>query len=329
MISVLSYEELVERIKEKGLSDEEIKNKINKKLEDLSGLISKEGAAHLIANEVGVKIFEDIGEIKINKVLVGMRSVDVVGKVISNYGVREFKTEKREGKVASFLIGDETGRIRITVWDENIINKLVNLKEEDIVKVKVAYSRENNGFMELHVGNRGEIEINPENVKIENVAEPVLRQGVVKQIKDLGENDRNVILRGTIVQLFEPRFYEVCENCGKRIHLEEGNFKCLDHGVVNPKYAAVMNFFLDDGSENIRVVVFRDLARSVLDVDESKLLSFREKPQDFEEIRSNILGKQVEVSGRVVKNEMFNRIEFIAGNVETLNPEKLIDEVKQ
>ena len=29
MISVLSYEELVERIKEKGLSDEEIKNKIN------------------------------------------------------------------------------------------------------------------------------------------------------------------------------------------------------------------------------------------------------------------------------------------------------------
>ena len=193
----------------------------------------------------------------------------------------------------------------------------------------MAYSKENNGWMELHVGNRGEIEINPKNVKIESVAEPVLRQGVVKQIKELSENDRNVILRGTIVQLFEPRFYEVCETCGKRIHLEEGNFKCLDHGIVNPKYAAVMNFFLDDGSDNIRIVVFRDHARNVLDVDEEKLLSFREKPQDFEDIRNDILGKQVEVSGRVVKNEMFNRKEFIASNVETLNPEKLINETKQ
>ena len=122
MISILSYDELVNRIKEKGFNEKEIERKINRKLEELSGLISREGAAHLIANELGIKIFEDIGEIKINKIINGMRSIDVYGKIIINYGVREYKTEKRQGKVGSFLIGDETARIRVSVWDEVIIS---------------------------------------------------------------------------------------------------------------------------------------------------------------------------------------------------------------
>ena len=63
MISILSYDELINRIKEKGFNEKEIERKINRKLEELSGLISREGAAHLIANELGIKIFEDIGEI--------------------------------------------------------------------------------------------------------------------------------------------------------------------------------------------------------------------------------------------------------------------------
>ena len=41
--------------------------------------------------------------------------------------------------------------------------------------------------------------------------------------------------------------------------------------------------------------------------------------------QNQILGRQVEVIGRVVKNEMFNRKEFIASNIQELNPEKLIE----
>ena len=67
MILKLNYDELISKIKEKGLQEQEIETKITEKLEQLNGLISKEGAAHLIANELGVKLFEDVGEIKINK----------------------------------------------------------------------------------------------------------------------------------------------------------------------------------------------------------------------------------------------------------------------
>ena len=46
MISILSYDELINRIKEKGFNEKEIERKINRKLEELSGLSSREGAAH-------------------------------------------------------------------------------------------------------------------------------------------------------------------------------------------------------------------------------------------------------------------------------------------
>ena len=56
----LPYDKIIEKIKEKtGLSQEDIEAKIKQKMEDLSGLISKEGAAHIIANENSVKVFEE------------------------------------------------------------------------------------------------------------------------------------------------------------------------------------------------------------------------------------------------------------------------------
>ena len=47
--------EIVTKIKEaKGLSEDEINAKIQEKLTQLAGLISEDGAAHIIANELGV-----------------------------------------------------------------------------------------------------------------------------------------------------------------------------------------------------------------------------------------------------------------------------------
>ena len=110
--------DIISRIKEKtNLSDEDINNKIEAKLKQLSGLISHEGAAHIIANELGVKLFEIAsGRLQIKNILVGMRDVEVVGKVMQVNELREFKTDNRDGKVASFVIGDETGAIRTVMW---------------------------------------------------------------------------------------------------------------------------------------------------------------------------------------------------------------------
>ena len=51
------YDEVVEKIvSETELSKEDVDDKVKIKMDQLSGLISKEGAAHIIANELNVTL---------------------------------------------------------------------------------------------------------------------------------------------------------------------------------------------------------------------------------------------------------------------------------
>ena len=167
----------VNTIKEKimassGLTSDQVNSKILTKMEELSGLISEAGAAHIIANELGVKLFEGNGLLKIKDIQAGMKNVETAGKVIQKYEIREFNTGSRQGKVGNFLINDGTGSIRITVWND-LTDKMSNFKEGDIIKVKKTYVRENQrGYKELHLNDNSIIIINPLDVKIEN-AKPI------------------------------------------------------------------------------------------------------------------------------------------------------------
>ena len=327
MIIPLNYETIISKLKDNGLSLFEIEEKIKNKMEQLSGLISKEGAAHIIANELGIKVFEDVGEIKIKDARNGMRNVNLNGKLIVNFGAREFKNEKRAGKVGSFLIGDETGALRVVLWDVGQINLMENMHDGDIIRVENGYIKENNGYKEIHLNNTSKFSLNPEGVEIRDVKVNGPIEFKSKEIKELQQSDR-VVIRGTIVQIFEPRFYEICGECGKRAKIENGGFKCEQHGNVSPKYAYVVNCVLDDGSESIRVACFRESACKLIGVGEEEMLAVKDDPKKFEELKDNILGKQIKVDGRVNKNLMFDRLEFIAGNVEELNPEDLLQEIE-
>ena len=329
MINSLNYEQILNKLKEKGLSQSEIDSKIKAKMSQLSGLVSKEGAAHIIANESGIKIFEEIKEIKINNAQAGMRDVNLNGKVTLVFDIRAFKTEKREGKVGSFIVGDETGTIRVVLWDESHLDIMQKqIKEGQIIRVENGYIKENRGYKEIHLNNRSKIILNPPNIKIEDVHQTRVNVSNSKKIKELTENDKSVSLKGTIVQIFDPRFFEVCSQCGKRAKLEGSSFKCNEHGNVNPEYSSVINCVLDDGSESIRVVFFRDLVAKCLGINLEDLSKLRENPAQFENLKDVVLGKQIKIDGRVVKNDMFNRIEFISNNVEELNPEMLLKELE-
>ncbi|MBU2634209.1 MAG: hypothetical protein KJ674_03105 [Nanoarchaeota archaeon] len=317
----LSYEEILGRIKkETGKSDEEIEEKVKEKLNKLGDLISKEGAIYIVANDLKIKIFDAIKrELKINKLLQGMNSVDVIGKVINVYDVREFKTEKREGKIGNFLIGDESGTAKVVMWDTTLIKKIEDgkIKVDDVVKIKNAYIKDNNGFMEIHMGNRATIEDCDEEINV-NYNQNVSK----KDIKDL-QGGENVEITGTIVQVFEPRFYDGCTECRRKVFLDDGKYKCDVHGDVERKVIPVLNFYLDDSSGNIRVVSFGD--------NVSQIVSNVEK--NFDELKDEVLGKQVKVNGKVNKNEMFNRLEMMSNNIEDVNPEELaknvLNEVKK
>lgn len=320
----LNYDQIVEQIKEKaGISEEEISKRVDEKMEQLAGLISRDGAAHIVANEFKINVFEAAagGKMTIKKLLPGMRSVEVVGKVRAVYEVREFSTDKGSGKVGSFLIADEESMCRVTCWHAQT-EKMAGLKEGDVVRVKDGYVRENNGRNEIHLNDRSELEINPPGVEV-NVPEGLQQaraEATRKKIAELGENDNNVELLGTIVQAFEPRFFEICPQCGKRAKPREDQFVCPEHNIVTPDYSYVMNVVLDDGSETIRVVLFKQQLEQLIRKPREEVLQYREFKDKFDEVKIDLLGQLVKLRGRASKNTMFDRIEFVAEEVDT-NPD--------
>jgi replication factor A1 len=311
----LPLPELIEKIKaNSNLTESEINSRIDNKLTQLSGLISKEGAAHIIANELGIKLFEQTsGVMKIKNILAGMRNVETTGKVLKKYEMREFQRDDRNGKVASFLIGDDSGVIRAVLWGMQTDN-FVQFKEGDVVKIESAYVKENTmGRKEVHLNDKSRLVVNPIGVQITAVASGDLKR---KMIKDLADADANIELMGTIVQIFEPKFYEVCPECGKRMRNNESGLECPIHHNVPPDYAYLLNIVLDDGTGTLRTVFFRDQVNDLLKRPKPSILYYRENPAEFEPIKHDLLGHIIKITGRANKNTMFDRIEFVAQGLE-------------
>ena len=327
----LSYDEIIARILENSEhSKAELEGMIDQKLKQLSGLISKEGAAHIVANQLGVKLVEKTsGKLQIKNILAGMRDVELVAKVLRIYPTRRFTTNGRKGQVASLLVGDETGSTRVVLWGDHA-DQVPNIKENSIIKVKSGYVKENNNYKEVHLGSKSNIIINPKGEKIGEVQAPAQQerpQAARKKLNELQEGDDNIEVLGTIVQIFDPRFYEVCPQCNKKPAQKEGAFVCDQHGEITPNYAYVLNAFLDDGTENMRIVCFRNQALNLLGLEDEAMHKFRANPEEFESMKTELLGNIVKLTGRVVKNQMFERLEFIARFV-TANPNPE-EEIKQ
>jgi len=327
MISVPLKDIIAKISKQSGLSESEIQQKIKTKIEQLYGLVSEEGAAHILANEYGIKLFEVSGELKIKDILMGMKSVDIVGKVLRKYELREFNTEKRKGKVANLMLGDETGTIRIVFWNDKT-NEFTQIKEEDIVKIKGAYVRDNAGRKELHLGDSSHVIINPANITI-NTRER--KEYAKKHIAELTDGLSAEIM-GTILQVFDIKFFEVCPKCNKRLRMRDDQFACDEHGSQTPVYNYVLNVYLDDGTGNIRTIFWKQQSQRLLKLTDNEFNTIRMQPELFEKYKTDMLGVQVKILG-TTKNNIMGRLEFNAEIVFTdLNPDheiELLDHMRE
>jgi len=309
----MDFNELLQKIIEKtGSSQDEIQKKILEKQQELSNLVSKEGAAYIIAKELGLDVFPKVKRrLEIKNVVPKIRDLKLTARVVRVFEPREFKGKNgKKGKVASIILGDETGNIRLSLWDDqtNIVEKL---NPGMAVETFGAYTREDGvGGVELRLGNRGGVRIleQSELPTFEKLKRP--EAGRIN-IADLKEGETAEI-RASLVQLFETSiFYEVCPQCGRRVVKEGNEFKCDEHGKVEPTKTIVLSGIIDDGTGNIRVVFFRDAALELIGMDIKKALENEES--FFDNI--DVLGKEFIINGKVRKNKMFNRLEFVANSV--------------
>jgi replication factor A1 len=327
-----SLKEIIKEVeKVSKLPEEEVKKKIEEKQTELSGLVSLEGAAYIVGKELGVNLLKETRkkELKIKNVVSGMNSVDLAGRIVDVSERRDFEKGGRSGSVVNLILGDETGTIRLSLWNKEIeLVDNLGIKENDVISVANCYVKEDNrGSSELRLGKFGRIE-KVEGVDIEIPGVEDFQRGFeeakLKDISDLKENEYSEV-RASLVQLFRRNpFFEVCPECEGRIEKSGDAWVCKDHGNVEPKHHMVISGVMDDGSGNMRVVFFRDLAEKVLGekTEDLKLMSSKQSdPLSIYE-NLNVLGKEFIIRGRTKKNQFTERTEFIANGVEALDVER-------
>ncbi|WP_411715941.1 single-stranded DNA binding protein [Natronomonas sp.] len=118
-----------------------------------------EVSADRIEPEPDADIEVDIGgEVTADSLSLGQSDVNLRGVVLDTDSIRTFdRDDGSEGKVSNVTLGDETGRVRVTLWDEqaDLANELEAGQSVEIVD---GYVRERDGSLELHVGDRGAVE---------------------------------------------------------------------------------------------------------------------------------------------------------------------------
>ena len=304
-----NYDQLIDKIaKASELSREEIDRKVEAKCAKLSGLISKEGSAQIVASELGISF--DNEKLKIGEVLSGMKKVSVVGKLVDEPRINSFTTKSGvEGKVASMTLADETNNIRLVLWDVNHIALFEEgkVKQGDVVEVSNGSVRND----EIHLSGFSDIKVSSE--VIGDVV--MIKKVPEKPIKDL-QSGSSAKIRAFVVQMFDPKFFEVCPECSKKAI----NGECVTHGSVSPKRKALISLVLDDGSENMRAVMFQEAIDSLgLGLDEL------ETPEIFAKKKQDLLGKEALFSVSVRTNAMFNNTEMTVNGIEEIELDGLIE----
>ncbi len=316
------YEEIVDRIaKLSQLTIDEIKRKIDAKKAKLSGLISNEGAAQIVAAELGISFEQQ--ELRINDLLPGMRKINVFGKVTDIFPIRKFIRNGLEAEVASLEIADPTGSVRVVFWDTKHIDLIKNgtITKDKTIEIISADVR-GTSAKELHLGTNSNVTLSEK--KIEKVVKTEEKK-VLKKISELQKND-NAFVKATVVQLFNPNFFTICPECGMKTTYENDKAVCVKHGIVVPTKRVILNAVIDDGSENIRSTFFHETALNLFNTEDLDKLS---NPDFLMEKKQNILGAEYIFSGRMKKNVFFDREEFSVNSFSIASPEQVIKELSK
>jgi replication factor A1 len=203
---LLKHRAIVDRILEErsDLTPDAVEQMIKRKRDAVGGLLTEEGAAYIVASELGVDLKEEPlkTEINIRDLVPGVNDVSISGRVLLVYPVQLFtRQDETTGKVARLVIVDRTGMLDVVLWDDK--TDLVSqgeIVQNRIIRFLHGYVREGlNGKPELNIGVRGNVIVNPQGVKSENFPEV---KDFFKKIAEVSENDYHVNIIGCVRRIF-------------------------------------------------------------------------------------------------------------------------------
>lgn len=324
----MENEDLVERTAdETKLSKEEIEEKVEEKMEEFSGMVSEEGAIHLVAKEHGAQLSEADSDLKVENVVPDMRKVNIKARVTSVLEPNTFERDDgEEGKVQNIVLADDTGSLRLTLWDEQT-QIAGEVEEGDAIEVAGAYSVEDDrGNAELRLGDEAQVKM-AEHDEVPEI-EAGSQESIEGEIRDVKDENAVYRTRGMVVAVYTSNpFYRVDPETGDTVRKDDSGSYMTQNGkeVEEPETRLAVSAVIDDGTDNIRTVFFREQARDLLEIDEEVEKGGNQK--EVEDASENALGKEIEVEGRARYNDYFGTLELIVNEMGEVEVREEIDEL--
>ena len=200
----MTAEDLIQQIlaKHPEVSRDQILENLEVAKNKTGGLIADETLLRLIAAKYGVEISKHraIRKLSISHLVAGLNDVTVTGRVVVVYPPRTFEG-KRSGKVANLMIADKDATLRVVLWNDKVdLVESGGLKAGQVVCFSHGYTREDReGKVELHLGDKSQIEVEPENLKADEY--PSIGKFATK-INEITAAHSNIHLAGTVKEVF-------------------------------------------------------------------------------------------------------------------------------
>ncbi|MHA1636728.1 MAG: hypothetical protein ACTSUB_01830 [Candidatus Thorarchaeota archaeon] len=169
-MTVLTLEETIQLIRKQlpEYDRKDIMEMIEEKRQELGPeVVNEESAAMIVARELGIDLhqIEPRTRLKIKDIIESNKSVTLTAKVVHVGTIRTFsRKDGGEGKVASIKIADDSGQIRVTLWDEKTSVVSEDSEEyvsiDNIIQIRSAYVKKGlRDELELNLGRMGGIKI--------------------------------------------------------------------------------------------------------------------------------------------------------------------------
>jgi replication factor A1 len=236
----MATEEIIEQIlsKRPEISRSDVIERLEKERRKTGGFISDEILLRMIAVELGVEISvgTSLPTLLIADLIPGLSDITVVGRLVAVFPPRNFGRYKG-GKIASLLIADKSGLLRVVLWnDKASLVESDKLKVGRIIRFSHGYTKEGlSGKVELHVGDSGEIEINPNDVEAKDYPSISKFTTRIGQITSAFK-DKKVNVVGTVKEVYPASTFQRKDSSSGK----------------------VMRFVLSDETGEIPVVVWNE-----------------------------------------------------------------------
>ncbi|WP_370573318.1 OB-fold nucleic acid binding domain-containing protein [Methanomethylovorans sp.] len=182
----------------KSISKEEFAEKVNEKVEQMGGLCDEKTAAMLVAHDLGLNETGRSSQ-KIVDIKSDSGNVSFIAKVVSVFPTREFtRSDGTMGRVGNLLVADETGSIRVTLWDDK-----TDLVNQGFIEISQnlqlgGYVKEGYSGVEVNIGSNGVLSQTDEEIQVKNPSTKI------SDIKD-GMGSINVV--GRLLDISDVRTF--------------------------------------------------------------------------------------------------------------------------